>query len=204
MGESTDGLLRRPPRAKTAGYRPAKHQGITGWDQPPDGTNVLANIIAKQGWSGPMTVLDDKAFDRAAADAPAVVYRGVTAHAGQTPTELNQEFLEQDDPHIGRGVNGYGWYTTDHLGTANVYAGAPPRARRDSDRSKIGGPVVEMAFRPEARILEVTETKDRRDDLGQYAAQLGYDAVKVPGTTPGESYYLLLNRSAVVARRMRQ
>lgn len=196
---------------KRSGYRPAKHHGIDGWDHwlaapvRPDDADVLANILGKQGWSGPMEELDDDAFDQFAATSPAVVYRGVKPDHGKTAEVLNREFLDDDDPYIGDGVNGHGWYTTDRLGTANRYAGAASRStkRDNSDRSTVGKAVLEMAFRPEADILEVTRAKDRRPMLGEHSAQLGYDAVAVPGAAPGETYYLLLNRSAVVARRMR-
>lgn len=167
---------------------------------------MLANIIEKQSWAGPMEVVDDDAFNRFAAKSPAVVYRGVRPDGDRTAEVMQREFLDQDVPHIGEGVNGYGWYTTDKVGTANVYGGAASGSakRGTTDRSAIGSTVVELAFRKDANIRYITKTADRRDDLGEYSAQLGYDAVAIPGTTPGETYHLLLNRSAVVARRMRQ
>jgi hypothetical protein len=210
----------KPKRGKGHEYRPAKHRGIEGWENPPttparaDDAHVLANIIHQQGWTGPMDELDDDAFDRFAADSPAVVYRGLTGFLDRTggkrtprsAEELHRQFIDEDDPFIGSGHYGYGWYTSDKVDRANEYAGESSTGK--GDRSAVGRSVMEMAVRPEARILDLTgpdvKNSDRRDDLGQYAAQLGYDGVKLSGTTPRESYYLLLNRSAVVVRRMRQ
>jgi len=202
----------KPKSRKRAGYRPARHRGIDGWDNPPttpprpDDAHVLANIIRQQGWTGPMTVLDDDEFDAFAAESPAVVYRGVRPKDGERAETLSREFVENDDPYIGTGEYGFGWYTSDSLGRANDYTRHDPRPGKldNTDRSNVGGAVVEMAFHQQARFLEPTKNGEGRDDFGEYAAQLGYDAVKLSGTTPGETYYLLVNRSAVVVRRMRQ
>ena len=205
-------------RPAPLGYRPAKHLGIAGWENAPttparpnDDRYVMANIIRLQGWDRPMTELDDKEFDEFAATSPAVVYRGVEPAGDITASELNRKFLDEDDPYIGDGNAGAGRYTSERLGTANSYTipdDRPTPKRIDEGRSLVGDAVLEMAFHPGARILDLTtdDTKngDRRDDHGEYAAQLGYDAVKIPGVILGEKYYVLLNRSAVVVRRMRQ
>ena len=67
----------------------------------------------------------------------------------------------------------------------------------------VGDSVLELAFRPEARIIDIDQIPGPKPAGGHKsinAAKLGYDAIRLPGR-PGEEHYIVLNRSAVVTRR---
>lgn len=198
-------------------YKPAKVSNSDDWD----GTEALDDIIRKQEWVGKIPTLDDDEFDALARETSTkVVYRGVKPFEGRSAVDLNREFLEQDLPHIGNGVYGAGWYTSDRLWTANQYAGRHGRfskyqVNEDEPRDAIGASVVEMVLHPDARILKVEDYEAigfqrwGQQQVSVNAARLGYDAVELVGPRVAptgqtqEHYYLVLNRTAVIARKLR-
>jgi hypothetical protein len=202
------------PGRKSPKYRPAKRTGSGAWadgrtyPDRPDGQGKMGYILSQQGWDGPISELDDHAFDEVARrSAHPVVFHGVRSVGSVDADVMLRDFVDDDSPWISKGVDGPLWYTSTSVSTANQYAGKAGRfaPRDDSDVSHVGASVAQLAFRPEARIIDI-DSLELSGKLGrglaETAAQLGYDAVRRPGPHPGEWYYLLMNRSAVVAKRL--
>lgn len=197
-----------------ANYKPAKFTNNGDWGR----TESLDDIIRKQEWVGKIPTLDNDAFDELARDpGMKLVYRGVQPFEGRSASDLNREFLDEDLPHIGNGVYGAGWYTSDRLWTANQYAGMHGRfskylVNEDEPRDAIGASVVEMMLHPDARILKVEDYETvgfqswAQGQISIQAARRGYDVVELMAPRvgdPQEHYYLVLNRTAVIARELR-
>lgn len=163
-------------------------------------------VLTAQGWVGAVEQLDDAAFDRFRSPLPRV-YRGVTSGGtGRPARELHAAFLTEGIPWVGDGVYGDGWYAATNIRAANQYAGKVPRSIRKggTTREHIGDSVIELAFRPEARIVDIDKLPAHFENKGLEAAKLGYDAIRTLAPTLDGDYYLILNRSAVVARRLKE
>lgn len=200
---------------ETYTYKKAKYTDPEHWKGK---GYTVADIIAEQGWYGKIRELDDEQFEEAlkASKYPAI-YRGLHEHEGHKASDLNKEFLSEEDPWIGSGVYGRGWYTTTLIDTARIYARKRGRfgktlANDESPRDDIGEALVEMVFKPSARIasleqlIEAGLDPSRTERASEWGAMRGYDAVELPGSsfvTHGELYYLVVNRTALVARRMK-
>lgn len=183
----------------STGYKRAKFTTQEAWSE--SGVQ-LSDVIARQGWGGPIEQLADTDFDAFRSTEP-TIFRGVSSgNTGSSARQLNAAFLNEDIPWTGDGVYGPGWYTTTDVATANQYAGKASRFTRDSTSIHIGDSVVEMKLRPGLRIADIDQIPGRNVSKGLEAAKLGYDAIRIPSPRPGEDYYLVVNRSAVVARRL--
>lgn len=116
-----------------------------------------------------------------------------------------RQFVEDDSPWIGKGVYGDGWYSTTSLKTANQYAGkvsrfAPPE--EGFSRAHIGEAVIEIAIRPEAKVVDFDQAPGGMGGRGTILdAEEGVDVVRRT-LKDGEVHYIILNRSAVVVRRL--
>ncbi len=190
-------------------YRPARFHSFDHWRDldaasppRPDDERELGYIFTEQGWDGPITELDDDEFDAmVAASSEPSVFRGVKPIDGATAQEIQRAFIDEDSPWIGGGVNGGGWYASTAIETAKVYAGL--YGSPGDDRSEVGKSIIELAFRPAAKIIDLANIRGGQNrDKSRIAAQLGYDVARVPSPRLGEFYYIVLNRSAVVVRRM--
>lgn len=196
--------------AADRGYRPAARVSDDDWSdldsgqlEAParaDGSDELGAILTAQGWDGPVQELADADFEAVAEVSPHPrIYRGVQPVDGTDAPDLQRAFIDEDSPWIGSGVSGDGWYFSDARETAIGYAGQP-----DVD-STVGREVIEAVLRPAARLLEAAElmrARVPRTFWSEYAARRGYDGIVVPSPRLSEFYYVVLNRSAIVVRRI--
>lgn len=216
----TDGTTanRRTPRnadAQDFQYKKAKHTDPEHWANK---TITMHELIEEQGWSGKIRQLDDEQFIEAVkASKYPPIYRGVYEYQGKSSIDLNQAFLSEDIPWVGDGVYGAGWYTSTHLDSARMYARKRSRfgkflSNEDVPREDIGESVLEMALKPTARVINledlIAEGLNPRHirRASEWAAKRGYDAVELPGAhfiTHQEHYYLVINRTALVARKLK-
>ncbi|MFT4158171.1 MAG: hypothetical protein QM630_09650 [Microbacterium sp.] len=189
-------------RAEASRYNAAAYHSVEEWaDAPLD----MGGIIAAQGWQGRIEQLSDEAFDAFTPESPRI-YRGVKdLDNGTSARDLHLAFLNDDAPWIGDGVYGQGWYTSTRLSTANQYAAKGSMFAPNDTRDHIGTSVVELALRPEAKVVRIDDVPAAgKGEKARVAALQGYDAMAVPGPRPGEWYYLVFNRTSLVARELKQ
>lgn len=179
-----------------------KKQLIRGRGDP-----ITAFINSELGYDGFPEVLPAPEFEKLAKDK-AVLYRGLKSKGELSAGEMIDAF-KYGDFFAGRGIYGYGTYTTMTKETAlNSY----------SD----GGKLLEMILTDDAKIANFEElyseydnefgiTKilyDKREiwqhiveDVGKYASLKGYDAINCNGFFGSEhDYVLILNRSKVIVK----
>jgi hypothetical protein len=82
----------------------------------------LASAYEVKGYNAKPVVLEGEAFEAAAKDAQAYVYRGVNDSFEKAPVLAEQ--FRTGDYFAGSGVYGNGTYTTTRLDTAKLYAGS--------------------------------------------------------------------------------
>lgn len=175
-----------------------------------DGDLALRDIYERQGFDGLPEVIPADQWDQFLEDNKdhIPVFRGVQAPRVGDSAAPHVEAFRSGDYWPGVGIYGNGTYTSTVRRGAEMYA------------SREG--VIEMAIRPDARILDWRRTGKRFDptaidiepsdaydfeevfrDDGRAAAMRGYDAILVqnPGSDiDGEIYYVVLNRTAVVVK----
>ena len=155
---------------------------------------ALREILRRQGMDGGPQVLDPDSFDQTTAGWKKS-YRGFREADEAEFNSRFDSFLGQDVPP-GRGVYGNGHYfAADRADVERSYAGAT-------------GQIVELAMRPDARVIKHEDLQaklfpllskrpdkvDQLSDMGRLAAALGYDAIEV--ARDAGDYLVVLNRSA--------
>lgn len=80
-------------------------------------------------------------------------------------------------------------------------------AKPDGSQEHIGDAGLEMILRPEVKVIDSFDKRIGGPAAGKRtstnAAKIGSDVVKVPTGKVGELYYIILNRSAIIAREIR-
>jgi hypothetical protein len=158
------------------------------------------------------------------------LFRGVQPSSGGITAGAIAEHLRTGEFHyIGSGIFGHGTYTSTRNQTALAYAGVNgsnlPTLSAKKTTGQVGqGYVIRMGLRPDAKVAnyetlqtdfgmfhkKMTQTIMQENlgndayaafsDLSAYAMTRGYDAIHVEGSMQGESFYVILNRSAVVVQ----
>lgn len=176
-----------------------------------DGDLALRDIYERQGFDGLPEVIPADQWDQFLKDnkdhIPA--FRGVRARRYGDPATERVEAFRSGDYWPGVGMYGNGTYTSSVRKGGEMYA--------DDETG-----LIEMAIRPDAKILDWRRTGKRFDptaidiepsdaydfeevfrDPGRAAAMQGYDVMVIEqrdSDIPGEKYYVILNRTAVVVK----
>lgn len=172
----------------------------------PDGDQQLLALWQHQGFDGQPTVVTSEQFDALTTPDSLVLHRGLS---GANAQQYADQFQYGDTPFAGFGGMGNGTYASTSGTAARGYA-------------KTTGTVVRMALKPDARTTTKAEMFDKQNelfgqmmsnrptdetraltviglgDLGHLATMLGYDAYYATSTSPGDDYWVVLNRTAVI------
>lgn len=203
-----------------AGERPP---GI-GFGQPDP---LLGRILAAQGFDGPPEVVTREEMDRRIAAGWPEMWRGVgdvdihrSDETGSRTIRVsaaeNAEQFRTGPLYPGSGVFGNGTYASVNPETALGYSAGTPLG---ADYHTTPG-LLRIALRPDARVIDFDELlemhphlavgyrdedKGALDDVGRFAAALGYDAIAAQPRNANYRdgrimYYVILNRTAVIVQ----
>jgi len=186
-----------------------------------DGQNIfLKNILASQGFNGKPKVVSAAEYKKYVDEGAVPVYRGISSNKKAEPSAFIQQYLQGDDPFIGKGMFGDGTYFASTRDVAESFA------KTNVQGQKLRyGEVIDAVLNPQARVVNIEDiprlsgqlfgndkyefAQDFYDDASAIAAALGYDAIRIPtpvikwGEPPiGSDYYIILNRTAVIVKEM--
>ncbi len=186
-----------------------------------DGQNLyLKNILQLQGFNGKPTVVSATEFQKYVKQGATPIYRGVSGTKKAQPAAYIQQYLNGDDPFIGKGMFGDGTY----FGSTRDIAESFAKTNIKGEKLRYGA-VIDAVLNPQAKVINLADiskmaeqifkgkkyefAQDFYDDSSAVAAALGYDAIKIPtpvlkwGEKPiGSDYYIVLNRTAVIVKEM--
>jgi hypothetical protein len=187
-----------------------------------DGQNLyLKNILEVQGFNGKPMVVSAEEYAKYVQQGALPIYRGVAGTRKAQPGEYVKQFLEGNDPFVGKGMFGDGTYFANAREVAEEFSKVNVRGQKLRY-----GAVIDGALHPQAKIIDladVTEAakqifgdkkyefaQDFYDDTSAVAAALGYDAIRIakPPVRFGEKpleidYYIILNRTAVIVKEIK-
>ena len=186
-----------------------------------DGQNIfLKNILASQGFNGKPKVVSAAEYKKYVDEGAVPVYRGISSNKKAEPSAFIQQYLQGDDPFIGKGMFGDGTYFASTRDVAESFA------KTNVQGQKLRyGEVIDAVLNPQAKVVNIEDiprlsgqlfgndkyefAQDFYDDASAIAAALGYDAIRIPtpvikwGEPPiGSDYYIILNRTAVIVKEM--
>jgi len=168
----------------------------------------LKEIADMQGFSGkPVVAKSQKEYDELpsasieagsnlAGQKVGEIHRGVQDSANITGAKAKDEFIN-GNYWAGKGADGNGYYSTENKSIAQKYTKGNPEN------------LISFKLNPDAKIASTQDIINQIDaagtsapssvfnDVGRYAASMGYDAV-LAQSRAGSNVVIVLNRTAVV------
>jgi hypothetical protein len=168
---------------------------------------VFSAIAHKQGFDGKPSVVSPAEMDRLIAEGRPPMFRaaseGLDENDQPIPAAGIQEQLRTGPARFGTGSYGSGYYfsNTEEDAVTSYGDGTPgsvAKAVLKPDARRISADELQVQLDEYRRSLGPDDLSTLGADLGRFGAAQGYDVIDIPGENPGEGFFLVLNRTALI------